>query len=244
MSRIHHTAVIGDGVEIGTDVSIGPHAVILGPAWIGDECWIGPGAVIGTPPEITSARQNLAWRGELAHHGVRIGARVVIRELSTIHQGSWRPTQIGSDTRVFNRVYVAHDCQIGDDVTLSAGTSLGGHVMVGDRATVGMNVTVHQRRVIGPGAMVGMGAAVTRDVPPFAKAYGCPVRLRGANTVMLTRMGIAEAATRGVRDAYANSQEPDRADLPEALVGAFDWWTMAAPAQPLVAAHRVTSATS
>ena len=41
--KIDPTARIGAGVRLGTRVSVGPGAVILGPAVIGDDCWIGPG---------------------------------------------------------------------------------------------------------------------------------------------------------------------------------------------------------
>ncbi|MFB9427767.1 DapH/DapD/GlmU-related protein [Streptoalloteichus tenebrarius] len=232
MAQVHPTAVVGDGVELGERVTIGPNAVVLGPCRIGDDCWIGPGCVIGTPPEISSLPHNRAWDGELAHLGVEIGARTVVRELSTIHQGSHRPTRIGSDCWLLNRVYVAHDGQVGDQVTVSAGVSMGGHVVVGDRVNIGMNAVVHQRRVIGPGAMVGMGAAVTRDVPPFAKAFGTPVRLRGVNAVGMVRAGVGEDAVRALDAAYAELRMPE--SVPANLADAFAWWAAAEPARPLV----------
>lgn len=231
MSKVHPSAFVGEGVELGERVTIGPNAVVLGPARIGDDVWIGPGCVIGTPPEISSEPHNRAWDGELAHIGVEIGPRTVIRELSTIHQGSYRPTRIGADCWLLNRVYVAHDCQVGDAVTLSAGTSLGGHIQVGDRVNVGMNAVVHQRRIIGPGAMVGMGSAVTRDVPPFAKAYGSPAKLHGVNAVGMTRSGVPEDVVRLLDAAYAELRVPS--EIPESLTEAFAWWNSVEPARPL-----------
>ncbi|GAA2989416.1 DapH/DapD/GlmU-related protein [Actinokineospora diospyrosa] len=233
MSKIHPTAVIGAGVELGENVSIGPNTIILGPAVIGDDCWIGPGCVIGTPPEITGATHNGDWDSAASEFtGVRIGARTVVRELTTIHQGSYRPTTIGSDCWLLNRVYVAHDSLIGDRVTLSAGVSLGGHFQVGAGANLGMNVAGHQRRLVGPGAMVGMGAAITRDVPPFAKAFGNPVRLRGVNSVGMSRSGVDDDAIATLTAAYAAGAVP--AEVPATLAEAFAWWTAAEPARPLV----------
>ncbi|RZS45167.1 UDP-N-acetylglucosamine acyltransferase [Herbihabitans rhizosphaerae] len=229
---VHPSAVIGDGVKLGTGVTVGPHAVLLGPIEVGDDCWIGPGCVIGTPPEITGVDHPSEWSAPRDAPGVRIGARTVIRELSTIHAGSYRPTTIGADCWLLNRVYVAHDCLIGDRVTLSAGVSLGGHIQVGDGVNVGMNAVVHQRRVIGPGAMVGMGSAVSRDVPPFAKAYGSPVRLHGVNAVGMSRSGIADSDVAVLASAYEQGRPP--VELPASLVAAFAWWTAAEPARPLV----------
>lgn len=234
MTQVHRTALVGDGVDLGERVVIGPQVVIVGPAWIGDDCWIGPGCVIGTPPEITSIEHNRDWQAPLPLHGVRIGPRTVVRELSTIHQGSYRPTRIGADCWLLNRVYLAHDCQVGDRVTLSAGASLGGHIMVGDAVNVGMNVVVHQRRVIGPGAMVGMGSAVTRDVPPFAKAFGNPARLRGVNEVGMRRAGMAEDDILLLDAGYRDGRTPTM--LPASLESSFEWWASAGPARPMVAA--------
>lgn len=199
--NIHASAIIGDGVQLGADVTIGPGAVILGPTSIGDRVWIGPGAVIGTPPEISSLPQNAAWAGELEHRGVEIGDDTVIRELSTIHQGSLRTTRVGARSWILNSCYIAHDCLVGDGVTLSAGTRLGGHVHVGDFANLGMNSVVHQRRVIGAGAMVGMGTPISRDVPPFAKAYGNPARIHGLNDFALRRLGVSDEEIDGFRAA-------------------------------------------
>jgi UDP-N-acetylglucosamine acyltransferase len=231
LTEVHPTAMVGDGVELGERVRVGPHVVLLGPAEIGDDCWIGPSCVIGTPPEIAGLEHN-SWSGvPLESPGVRIGAGTVIRELSTIHQGSHRTTTVGAGCWLLNRVYVAHDCLVGDEVTLSAGTSLGGHVEIGDRANLGMNVVVHQRRVIGPGTMVGMGSAVTRDVPPHAIAYGNPARLNGVNVVGMRRAAVPDEHIDELQRAYASGVVP--AVPPASLAPAFEWWAVANPAKPL-----------
>jgi UDP-N-acetylglucosamine acyltransferase len=222
---VHPTAVVAGDVELGTGVVIGPHAVVLGPCRIGDDVRIGPGCVIGTPPELTSARQNLAWAGDQAHHGVEIGAGTVVRELTTVQQGAFAPTRIGAGCWLLSRTYVAHDCVLGDEVTTSAGVALGGHARVGYGANLGMNATVHQRRVVGPGVMVGMSAAVTRDVPPFSKAYGTPARVHGANTVGAVRRGVARAAADELDAAYRAGERPDlTASRDPALAAAGKWW--------------------
>lgn len=230
-ARIHPSAVIGTGVELGEGVTVGPHAVIVGPCVIGDRVWVGPGAVIGTPPEISSLPQNAAWDGDLDHFGVRIGDDTVIRELSTIHQGSHRTTTVGSGCWVLNSTYIAHDCLVGDGVTLSAGVRLGGHVVVGDAANLGMGAVVHQRRLIGGGAMVGMGTPVSRDVPPFTKAYGNPPRLHGVNAYTLRAQGFDDAAIRAVRDALVHGDVSGLAQGHAARIAAA-WTELARTAQP------------
>lgn len=230
-ARIHPSAVIGEGVELGVDVTVGPHAVVLGPTVIGDRVWIGPGVVIGTPPEISSFAQNAAWTGDLQHCGVRIGDDTVIRELSTIHQGSHRTTSIGSGCWILNSSYVAHDGLVGDGVTLSAGSRLGGHVVIGDMANLGMSTVVHQRRIVGAGAMVGMGTPVTRDVPPFTKAYGNPPRVHGLNEYLLRRLGYDDAAIAEFHDALVSGDASVLAGGPAGAAVAA--WTDAAQAGDL-----------
>lgn len=233
-TRIHPSAFIGEGVEIGEGVSIGPHAVLLGPCRIGDGAWIGPGASLGAPPEISSLVQNAAWAGELDHVGVLIGARAVIREHAVVHQGSHRPTEVGADSWILNRAYLAHDVVVGAGATVSAGVSIGGHCTIGDGANLGMNASVHQRRVVGAGAMVGMGTPLTRDAPPFGKIYGSPARLRGVNTIGMTRRGIPEVEIAAVVRAYEVGDtvlaSVDAAD--PALADAIRHWRAAEPQRP------------
>ncbi|MDO4241598.1 MAG: DapH/DapD/GlmU-related protein [Microbacteriaceae bacterium] len=193
MSLIAETAFIGEGVTLGENVKIGPGAALLGPLTVGDNVYIGANTVIGAPPEISSLPQRAAWAGELDYAGVEIADDAVIREGVIIHQGSHRPVKVGKGAWILNRAYLAHDVQVGAAATISAGVSIGGHCTIGAEANLGMNVVVHQRRIIGTGAMVGMGAAVTADVPPFAKAFGSPLRLHGINAYKIRQLGLDEA---------------------------------------------------
>lgn len=96
-NRIHPTAVLGDGVELGEHNVIGPYAVLVGPLRIGDHNWVGPHAVIGTPAEHRDGAHPIGWEGELGGTGVEIGHRNRIREFTSIHQGIQRSTRIGDE---------------------------------------------------------------------------------------------------------------------------------------------------
>ncbi len=224
-SRVHGTAVIGPGVELGEDVVVGPYAVVTGPCRIGDRTWVGAHVVIGAPPEIRGHDHGTPWGGEPVHQGVDVGEGTVLREFTTVHGGNRRPTRVGRGCFLMNKVYVGHDGEVGDDATLAAGVTLAGHVEVGPGANLGMLCSVHQRRVVGPGAMVGMGSVVTRDVPPHAKAFGVPARVRGVNAVGLERRGLPSGDITALAAVYATGREAvDGWTPPTALAPDWAWW--------------------
>jgi UDP-N-acetylglucosamine acyltransferase len=224
-NRIHPTAVIGPGVELGADNVIGPFAVLLGPCRVGDGNWIGPHVTLGVPAEVRGADHGAAWDGDLVGAGVEIGNGTTLREYTTVHSGSAHTTRVGSDCFVMNKVYVGHDGDIGDGVIIASSVTMGGHVTVGDRANLGLGAIVHQRRVIGPGVMLGMGSVVTRDVPPFAKAFGNPVRVQGVNSVGMSRQGMSPSAVDALAGHYAaGGGLATDWTAPEALQPALEWW--------------------
>jgi UDP-N-acetylglucosamine acyltransferase len=222
VNRIHRTAVIGDGVEIGSGNVIGPHAVLWGPVSLGDGNWLGPLVVIGTPAEIRGIDHGTDVGGA-AGAGIVIGNQNVVREYTTIHQGRYASTLIGDHCFLMNRVYIGHDDVIADNVTMASGATLGGHVRVGASANLGMGAIVHQRRVLGPLAMVGMGSVVTRDVPPFALAYGNPCRVRSANRVGMQRAGVPNATIDALANAYADNLSTEVA-RDASTAWAWEWW--------------------
>jgi UDP-N-acetylglucosamine acyltransferase len=234
VGRVVPSAFIGPGVELGVDVVVGPFAVVLGSARIGDRVRIGPGAHVGGPPEIATERQNEPWLGDLDHHEVVIGADTVLRDHVVIHHGSVRPTVIGEGCWIFSGAYIAHDVVVGDGVTLSAGVALGGHATVRRGANLGLNVSVHQRRSIGALAMVGMGTPVTRDIPPFATAYGVPPRVRGVNRFGMTRAGVAEQDIARVEELFASSADEPAGGLSDDVAAELDWWRTLADRRPMV----------
>ena len=77
--------------------------------------------------------------------------------------------------------YVAHDCIVGDFVTLAPCVQCNGNVVIEDHAYIGTGAVIRQGSpgapiVIGRGAVVGMGAVVTKSVPPGVTVVGNPAR--------------------------------------------------------------------
>jgi UDP-N-acetylglucosamine acyltransferase len=224
LSRIHPTAVLGPGVELGEDNVIGPNAVILGPTTLGDGNWVAPGAVIGGPAEMRGVAHPAAWEGELRGGGIHIGDRNVLREHVVVHAPHEGETLVGDDCYLMNKVYVPHDAHLEDGVVMAASVLMGGHCRVGAGANLGLGAMVHQRLVVGPGAMAGMGSVVTRPIPPFALAYGTPARVAGVNRVGMRRAGIAEDVIAELAAAYEVDPTGDGFEVPEVLQAAFEWY--------------------
>lgn len=83
-------------------------------------------------------------------------------------------------------VVIGETAEIGDDVMLYHGVTLGGrslakekrHPTLGDRVTIGAGAKVLGPVVIGADSAVGANAVVTRDVPPESIATGIPATVR------------------------------------------------------------------
>ncbi|HUF49240.1 MAG TPA: acyl-ACP--UDP-N-acetylglucosamine O-acyltransferase [Longimicrobiales bacterium] len=212
--RIHSSAVIDATVEIGDGADIGPYAVIgpnvqIGPGThiaahvvierdtqLGADCRVHAGAVLGGDP------QDLKYGGETAP--LIIGDRTVIREFVTLNRGTSARgrTQIGSDCLIMAYVHVAHDCALGDHVIVANAVNMGGHCDLDDWVIVGGMTAIHQFVHVGAHAFVGGSSAVRKDVPPFVKAAGDPLRLVGLNSVGLQRRGFGDDERASIRRAY------------------------------------------
>lgn len=82
--------------------------------------------------------------------------------------------------------YVAHDCIIGDYVTLAPKVCCNGRVKVGDHVYIGTgaiikNGTSDKFLTIGEGAIIGAGAVVTKDVLPYTTVIGNPAKIMEKN---------------------------------------------------------------
>jgi UDP-N-acetylglucosamine acyltransferase len=221
---VHPGVVIGNGVEIGPYCVVGEHvtlgagtkllanAVINGYTAIGDECVIYPFTSIGMPS------QDRKYHGERAY--TSIGNRTTIREYVSVHRatGEGAITSIGDDCLLLAYTHIAHNCRIGNGVTMSNLAQLAGHVVVDDHATIGAMVGVHQFVRIGAYTMLGGGALVTRDVPPFFLVDGDPVRAYGLNSVGLRRAQFPPETLAELKECYKLMYRSGR-NLSQALEG-------------------------
>jgi UDP-N-acetylglucosamine acyltransferase len=212
---VHPTAIVEDGATLAADVEIGPwcivgggarleegvrllsHVVIAANTGIGVRTVVHPHAVLGGEAQI---RNTSAPEATLL-----IGADNVIREGVTISAGSRKGggiTRIGDRNYFMALSHVGHDCQIGNDVTLSNGVQLGGHVEVGDGVIMGGLAAAQQFSRMGQYAFISGLSGVSADVVPYGMALGLHVRLGGLNLVGLKRRGVPRANIHALRAAF------------------------------------------
>jgi len=198
-TKIHPTAVIEPGAQLGEDVEVGAfvfvggqvsigagtrlhhHASVEGNTTLGAACEVFPYACLG------GKTQDLKFKG--GSPGVRIGDRNVFREYVTVHAGTNDGdfTTIGSDNVFLGYSHVAHDCVVGNHVVASNYVGLSGHITVEDHVVIGGMAGIHQFVRIGAYAMVGGMAKLVQDAPPFMITDGMPATVRTFNKVNLER---------------------------------------------------------
>ena len=215
MPSIHPTAVIDSSAVIAEDVVIGPWCVVGPKVSIGrgtilrshvvleSHCRVGEDNVFSSFSAIGGTPQDRKYRGE--ETWCEIGDRNHIREQVSIHRGTavgGGVTRLGDGNLLMVGVHVAHDCILGNDITIANSSLLAGHVRIGDAATIGGAAAFHHYVSVGTCAFVGGMARQSRDVPPYLISEGFPARIRGHNHIQMARRGIAQESIDAVREAY------------------------------------------
>ena len=215
MSWIHPTAIVAEGARLDPSVTVGPYAVI-GPhvtmgarTTVGAHCVIEGHTTIGADNRIFqfsslgAVPQDKKYAGEPTQ--LVIGDRNTIREFCTFNLGTVQDagvTRIGDDNWIMAYVHIAHDCVLGNQITMANNATLAGHVEVGDWATVGGLTGVLQRMRIGAHTMVGFASHVGKDVPPFMVVDGNPLAVRAVNLVGLRRRDFSAERLAAIRDMH------------------------------------------
>ena len=138
---------------------------------------------------------HAVWSYRLAHRmwqepGLRLPARL-LSQATRAATG----VEIHPGARLGHRLFIDHGmgvvigetAEVGDDVVLFHGATLGGrsmrhgkrHPTLGDGVVVGAGAKILGPVWIGDGAQIGANAVVVKDVPAGAVAVGVPAEVRG-----------------------------------------------------------------
>lgn len=213
--EVHATSLVDPRARVAPGVAIGPF------------CWIGPevtleegvvleshvrvegrttlrrrvrvhaGAVLGGPP------QDLKFRSGTVSY-LEIGEDTTIRECVTANVATdhGSTTHIGARCLLMAYSHVGHNTVVGDEVVIANGAQLAGHVEVQDYAIIGGLVPIHQFCRVGRYSFVGGGCRIGKDVPPFLRAAGEPLRPSSLNSIGLTRRGFSEEVVAALKRAF------------------------------------------
>ena len=223
MINQHHTSIISNKAELGSNVIVGPyciinknvkignnvnlkaHVYIDGNTIIGNNCTFYPYCSIGSSP------QDLKYKGEKSV--LKIGNNNTFREYVTVNPGTLGgglETVIGNQCLFMVSSHVAHDCKIGNNVIMVNNASLAGHVLLEDYAIMGAMSGAHQFCRIGKHSMIGGLSGVDSDVIPYGTVIGNRAHLSGLNIIGLKRRGFSKPIIQDLRKAYGllfSSQE-------------------------------------
>ena len=160
--RIHPTAIVEPGVEIGAGTSVWDSVHLRGP-----ETSIGSGCIIGE-------KSYVAYGVRIADL-VKINAMVYVCTAVTIERGVMISAGTIFTNDRFPRAATSDLSELRpsdpDEKTLPT--------LVRKGATIGAGCVIGCDLEIGRFAMVGMGSVVTKTVPDFALVIGSPARVSG-----------------------------------------------------------------
>ncbi|RXH56984.1 UDP-3-O-(3-hydroxymyristoyl)glucosamine N-acyltransferase [Granulicella sibirica] len=178
-SEIHPSAVIADGVAMGTGCQIGPGCVIGEDVILGDDVELvarvtlyprtrlGSRVVVQAGAVLGSTGFGYARNAETGRYllfpqqgSLVIGDDVEIGANTTIDRGALGETRIGSGTKIDNLVHIGHNCVIGENVIIAAQTGISGSSIVEDGAILGGQVGIGEHATVGAGVILGGGAGV------------------------------------------------------------------------------------
>lgn len=119
-------------------------------------------------------------------------------------------------------VVIGETAQVGENVTLYQGVTLGGtslshgkrHPTIGDNVTIGVNATVLGAITVGDHSKIGAGSVVVKDVPPNSTVVGVPGQIvyRDGKPVAVT-----ERLTRRVEELERRLAKIDSDDASKAV---------------------------
>jgi UDP-3-O-[3-hydroxymyristoyl] glucosamine N-acyltransferase len=216
---VHPTAVLGEDVELGARVSVGPGCSV------GSRVRLGEGTVLHA--NVTLYDDVAIGRNCVLHSGAVIGAdgfgyvfeagryekfpqvgRVVIEDFveiganTCVDRAALGVTRIGEGSKLDNMVHVGHNCNIGKHVVVAAQTGFSGGVVVEDYAVIGGQVGIGDKARIESRAVLGSGCGIltSKIVRAGQVVWGTPARPLKEHLEQLANLARLPAMRKEVAD--------------------------------------------
>ncbi len=138
--RVHSTAIVEGGADIGDGTSVWHHAHVRDGASVGADCVIGKNVYVDTQAAVgdrCKLQNNVS-----VYHGVHIGDDVFVGPSATF-TNDLVPRAFNADWKIVE-THVHNGASIGANATIVCGTTLGEYSMIAAGATVTRDVAAHQ----------------------------------------------------------------------------------------------------
>jgi UDP-3-O-[3-hydroxymyristoyl] glucosamine N-acyltransferase len=205
---VHPTAVLGEGVLLGANVSIGAHVVVERGAVLGDRVALLPGVYVGA--EAVLGDDCYLWPNVVVRERCRLGKRVIVHAGAVIGADGFGYVRDGAHQLKVPQVGIV---DVGDDVEIGANatidrattgvTSIGEGVKIDNLVQVAHNVTIGPHTIVC--AQVGISGSTQ---------VGREVTLGG-------QAGVIGHITIGDRATVAGKAGVTKSVLPEARVSGY-----------------------
>ncbi|GAB2695647.1 serine O-acetyltransferase EpsC [Paenibacillus thermoaerophilus] len=152
---------------------------------------------------LTYSGLHAIWAHRIAHWFYRKGWYTVARVISQISR-FFTGIEIHPGARIGKRLFIDHGmgvvigetCEIGDDVVLYQGVTLGGtgkesgkrHPTIGNNVVISSGAKVLGSFTIGDHSKIGANAVVLSEVPPYSTVVGLKARVVKQNGVSLNKL--------------------------------------------------------
>ncbi len=122
-ATIHPSAIVEEGVTLGSGVEIGPGAIIRSGTVLGDNVTVGEYAVLGKRP--TLGPKSVATVGDLP--GLVVGAGSTISTHAIVYAG----TTLGERVIIGDQAFVRERCSIGAQTVIGRGVTVENDTRIG-----------------------------------------------------------------------------------------------------------------
>ena len=123
---VHETAVVGAGVRLGSDIYLGPYAVIEDGCELGDQVVVGAGCFVGKGSRIGD--RTILYPHVTVYHDTEIGRAVILHSGAVIGSDGFG---FAFDGNTYHKIPQVGKVVLEDEVEIGANTAV-------DRATLGV----------------------------------------------------------------------------------------------------------
>ncbi len=152
---------------------------------------------------LTYSGLHAIWAHRIAHWFYKRGWYTIARVISQANR-FFTGIEIHPGAKIGRRLFIDHGmgvvigetCEIGDDVVLYQGVTLGGtgkekgkrHPTIGNHVVVSVGAKVLGSFKVGDHSIIGANAVVLREVPPYCTVVGIPGRVVKQNGVRVGKL--------------------------------------------------------